>query len=653
MAFPPISKVDVVNGLIIFDVHVYRIVDGLTGAAQNSIIINGELKQGDVNNGILGAYSHAQGQGTNANGAYSHSEGESTTSGGTHSHSEGKSTSASGNHSHTEGEQTTANGVASHAEGYFTTAQGAHSHAEGHYTIAHSAYQTAVGRFNIDGNTDDYFVVGDGTLNAPPSRSNAFGVNATRTYISNSLYLPDLTEVVKSHVLTYDSASKQVYFALTSSTTPTINAAPPDKAIQFNSGSTFSGSANFLYVYVSNSLQQGDGVLTPGQYSHAEGYQTIAGGGNYSHAEGYQSTASGLASHAEGYQTYTEVQYAHAQGYQTRTGPLGIAAFAAGANSFADGVYAIAMGQNATASNAVAIAIGSGVVANDSSQTALGQFNRTGSGDNFMIGNGADNSNRHNALGINTTRTYISGSFLLPDLSNSDTGYVVSYDTATKQLYYIPNPAVTPPGNPDKAIQFNSGSKFSGSAKFTFDYNINKVSLTGSMIISGSAPTSSLILIGSGSNYATFGTYGTQGSLFTVTDISSGSLFSVNDISGLPIFDVFSDSTILLGDNNFPAYHTTDYVITTGAGPFKLGAIPTSSYDGGYFECVIKSGVNSRAEFITANWNNSTIVSSSLVTSNIGTVGVTLFAALSGSYAILSGSAPASGWTIKSIIRAI
>ncbi len=42
------------------------------------------------------------------------------------------------------------------------------------------------------------------------------------------------------------------------------------------------------------------------------------------------------------------------------------------------------------------------------------------------------------------------------------------------------------PGGPDTSIQFRSGSSFSGSSNFTFDYNTNKVKLSGSFDITGS-----------------------------------------------------------------------------------------------------------------------------------------------------------------------
>ena len=89
--------------------------------------------------------------------------------------------------------------------------------------------------------------------------------------------------------------------------------------IQFNSGSTFCGSANFRYNYANQSLAQGENVTSSGSYSHAEGYNTQALG-IYSHAEGDSTQAIGEGSHAEGVGTQAIGEYSHAEGDSTKTG---------------------------------------------------------------------------------------------------------------------------------------------------------------------------------------------------------------------------------------------------------------------------------------------------------------------------------------------
>ena len=82
----------------------------------------------------------------------------------------------------------------------------------------------------------------------------------------------------------------------------------PDAAIQFKSGSMFSGSEDFKFNYTLSSLSQGANAQTAGGYSHAEGFQT---------------TTSGSYSHAEGAETLTLADYSHAEGWKTIAGYMG------------------------------------------------------------------------------------------------------------------------------------------------------------------------------------------------------------------------------------------------------------------------------------------------------------------------------------------
>lgn len=602
-----ISKVGVIDGQIVYAIHVKRIVDALDGTASNTIIINADLKQGSLANITNGLNSHAEGDTTTASGQHSHSEGRNTTAQGNYSHAEGRDTSAQGVYSHAEGQQTTSQGNYSHAEGERTLAVGNHSHASGLETIAYANNQTAVGRYNLDLNSDDYFVVGDGTNTG--NRSNALGVNATRTYMSNSILLPDLNSGSNiGFVLTYDTSSKQVYFTSSRAFGGIPN--PPNKAIQFNSASQFSGSIDFIFDYTKNSFGHGSQVTASGNYSHAHGDRAVAIG-NYSYAHGLLATASGIASTALGWMVSAPTNY----------------------------------------------------------QTAIGQFNKdNNTSDYFVVGVGLNTSNKKDGLGVNNTRTYISSSLLLPDITDTSQTYVLTYNTASKEVSYRTGSAFGGggggiPGGPDKSIQFNKSTAFSGSSIFTFDYNTNKVLLTGSLTVTGSVSSSKTLIsssgneqlkiIGSGSSNPMVGTYGSQGNLLEVTDSLSGSLLSVNNISGFPMFEVFSDKTVLLGDPISPAYHSST-IRLPAATTFTLGLVPTSSYDGVFYEYVVKSGSDARSGYINSVWAGTTIKSSSLVTSDIGnTSGIVLYATLSGSYVVLTGSAAAANWTIKSIVRAI
>lgn len=271
-------------------------------------------------NSASGQYSHASGYFATASGFASHANGWSVQATGQASHAEGTQNLASGETSHAEGNYVTASGVGSHAEGYntkatnygshaegnSTIASGQYAHAEGISTIAYSDYQHATGRLNLNNNTEDYFVIGDGDINTG-IRSNAFGVNATRMYASNSIFFPDLTSTAQNNVLTYNSTTKQVFFTASSAIGGggvAANPASPDMGIQFNNNGVFGANYNFRFDYNTFSLMQGFNPNAINQYSHAEGLLTTTKG-KYSHAEGRLTTTYGEASHVEGNSNYT------------------------------------------------------------------------------------------------------------------------------------------------------------------------------------------------------------------------------------------------------------------------------------------------------------------------------------------------------------
>ena len=84
------------------------------------------------------------------------------------------------------------------------------------------------------------------------------------------------------------------------------------------------------------------------------------------------------------------------------------------------------------------------------------------------------------------------------------------------------------PGGTDKAIQFASGSTFSGSTNFTFDYNTNTVRLTGTLYADNLVVSSSQILK-SGSTI--FGDDPTDTHQFTGSVYLNNPLYSVNVLS--------------------------------------------------------------------------------------------------------------------------
>lgn len=138
-----------------------------------------------------------------------------------------------------------------------------------------------------------------------------------------------------------------------------------------------------------------------GEYSHAEGRDTIASG-MYSHAEGASTTASKYAAHAEGYHTTASGIESHAEGYNTTASAQG--SHAEGQNTTASGSYSHAEGFKTTASGFASHAEGDetaalvyyshaegyGTIAASSSQHVQGKFNIEDANDKyaFIIGNG-------------------------------------------------------------------------------------------------------------------------------------------------------------------------------------------------------------------------------------------------------------------------
>lgn len=204
-------------------------------------------------------------------------------------------------------------------------------------------------------------------------------------------------------------------------------------------------------------------------------------------------------------------------------------------------------------------------------------------------------------------------------------------------------------------VLFNTVTGLTVNGNLTVTGNTNVRAITGtSATISGSGQNI-LTVIGSGTTSPLFTVQGSSGELFSVTDSLTGSLFSVNDISGLPIVEVFSDNTILMGNYLAPALNTTAKISLT-AGTNSIYSIPTSAYTGAFVDyTVINSGnTSARAGNIMTIWNSGSTEYTEVSTNDIGsTTGITFSTALVGSNAVISASATTTGWTLKTIIRAI
>lgn len=200
-----------------------------------------------------------------------------------------------------------------------------------------------------------------------------------------------------------------------------------------------------------------------------------------------------------------------------------------------------------------------------------------------------------------------------------------------------------------------TGLTINGNLTVTGNTNIRAFSAT-SGTISGSGQNI-LTVVGSGNSTTSpiFSVLGSNGELFSVSDSLTGSLFSVNDISGLPIVEVFSDSTILMGNYLAPSLNTTARIILT-AGTNTIYSIPTSAYTGAFVDyTVINTGnTSARGGNIMTVWTTGSTEFTDVSTNDIGsTSGITFSSVLSGTSALIRASATTTGWVLKTIIRSI
>jgi hypothetical protein len=160
-------------------------------------------------------------------------------------------------------------------------------------------------------------------------------------------------------------------------------------------GSFIQGSGNT--VSGTDSHAEGSGTTASGTYSHAEGQSTIASG-QASHTEGVSTTASGLHSHAEGNSTQATDDGAHAEGRET----------------IASGQYSHAAGYQTTAAGDYSHAGGNNTEAFANYQTVVGKYNVLSNNTSlFVVGDGLDNSNRHDVLRVNSGSVEITGSLFV------------------------------------------------------------------------------------------------------------------------------------------------------------------------------------------------------------------------------------------------
>mgnify|MGYP003649900532 CR=1 FL=1 len=344
-------------------------------------------------------YAHAEGESTQANGLSSHAEGRSSKTFGDYSHAEGNGTQAIGTRSHAEGTSTQTIGIASHAEGASTQAIGEASHAEGKSTTAIGNYSHAEGS-NAQTIGSYSHAEGDGTQaigytshtegkNTKTGITTAYSSSISSGIITLSSTYGDVSGefATDNRLLLYDTPFDGIYGTTTFIISQSYFSSP-NTIVELVDTSVTTTTA---YV---GSLTYGIGNWTgdqtiPGDYSHAEGYNTTAIG-EASHAEGGETQAIGIASHAEGVSTQTIGYASHAEGASTQTignnsHAEGGGTQAIGDSSHAEGASTIALGQYSHAEGSNAQTIGSYSHAEGSATTAIGDYSHT-EGNNTTAG---------------------------------------------------------------------------------------------------------------------------------------------------------------------------------------------------------------------------------------------------------------------------
>ena len=236
-----------------------------------------------VDTTAAGYASHAEGEGTTSNGQASHAEGFYATASGSNSHAEGNTTTATGQFSHAEGYYTTANGYASHVEGTNTTSNGQASHAEGNSTAAGSQYgylatMPTSGVIVVNASYGDLTGTGTGLFTA-----------GTTLGIDDSAYDNSFTftsQIILSSSFNGTNTTINLVETGTSTTSASIGSISnfgSNTGDQYWGGWSAHAEGNGTFAIGFSAHAEGSGYAY-GNYSHAEG-----GGyayGNYSHAEG-------------------------------------------------------------------------------------------------------------------------------------------------------------------------------------------------------------------------------------------------------------------------------------------------------------------------------------------------------------------------------
>lgn len=254
-----------------------------------------------------------------------------------YAHAEGYNTVSEAQGAHAEGTHTKAIGDSAHAEGYSTVAQRNQAHAEGYKTIAGGEASHVEGYGTKTGETFEFEILSKGWTTEPEQEE-----------YHTVLYLDSVEGLEINQNVTFDTSSDVLNDLLDPIFISSINLEDNSIVVEGRGQDAwqiaitdFSAlSRKFLYIY---------GQPTLGSVARS--------GGDFAHAEGKNTTARGVGSHTEGIDTEAIGQASHASGL--------------------------------------------GTIASADNQTAIGQYNAEDANAIFIVGNGKNGNERHNAFTIN------------------------------------------------------------------------------------------------------------------------------------------------------------------------------------------------------------------------------------------------------------
>jgi hypothetical protein len=232
---------------------------------------------------------------------------------------------------------------------------------------------------------------------------------------------------------------------------------------------------------------------------------------------------------------------------------------------------------------------------------------------------------------LDITSDYYTGSIFLPTLLSQSQQNVVAYDSQSGQLFYMSSSALGggsgTPGGLDTQIQFNSGSGFSGSVNFTFDYTTNVARLTGSLVVSESLRVTGSVSVTQG---------GFTGSLLGTASVASSSII-LNDTPAVPapryltyVYNTGSSTQQIITTSSLTYDHTTNTIFATASqaltASFFSGFNSTSSIIGNgsdkSFDVVHNFGTRNVHVTVYENSNNYETVYADVRRPDVNTVRV-------------------------------